>query len=77
MLNFTKIKIIIIYFILFLLTSFASLNLFYDENPILKKKVNLEFDHTVKVIVHTIEIMLPEIKDNALSNLKKDRNNKV
>ena len=44
MLNFTKIKIIIIYFILFLLTSFASLNLFYDENPILKKKVNLGLD---------------------------------
>ena len=35
------------------------------------QKVNLEFDHTVKVIVHTIERMLPEIKDNALSNLKK------
>ena len=44
MLNFTKIKIIIIYFILFLLTSFASLNLFYDGNPILKKKVNLGLD---------------------------------
>ena len=44
MLNFTKIKIIIIYFILFLLTSFASLNLFYDENPVLKKKVNLGLD---------------------------------
>ena len=34
------------------------------------QKVNLEFDHTVKVIVHTIERMLPEIKENALSNLK-------
>ena len=44
MLNFTKIKIIIIYFILFLLTFFASLNLFYDTNPILKKKVNLGLD---------------------------------
>ncbi len=44
MLNFTKIKIIIIYFILLLLTSFASLNLFYDGNPILKKKINLGLD---------------------------------
>ena len=35
------------------------------------QKVNLEFDHTVKVIVHTIERMLPEIKENALFNLKK------
>ena len=35
------------------------------------QKVNLEFDHTVKVIVHTIERMLPEIKENSLSNLKK------
>ena len=41
------------------------------------QKVNLEFDHTVKVIVHTIERMLPEIKYNALSNLKKGENNKV
>jgi len=41
------------------------------------QKVNLEFDHTVKVIVHTIERMLPEIKENALSNLKKGGNNKV
>ena len=41
------------------------------------QKVNLEFDHTVKVIVHTIERMLPEIKDNALSNLKKGGNNKL
>ncbi len=40
------------------------------------QKVNLEFDHTVKVIVHTIERMLPEIKDKALSNLKKGGNNK-
>ena len=44
MLNFTKIKIIIIYFILLLLTSFASLNLFSDENSIIKKKVNLGLD---------------------------------
>ena len=35
------------------------------------QKVNLEFDHTVKVIVHTIERMLPEIKEYAQSNLKK------
>jgi len=28
------------------------------------KKVNLEFDHTVKVIVHTIKRMLPKIKEN-------------
>ena len=41
------------------------------------QKVNLEFDHTVKVIVHTIERMLPEIKENAQSNLKKVINNKV
>ena len=41
------------------------------------QKVNLEFDHTVKVIVHTIERMLPEIKDKALSNLKKGGNNKL
>jgi len=41
------------------------------------QKVNLEFDHTVKVIVHTIERILPKIKENALSNLKKDRNSKV
>ena len=34
------------------------------------QKVNLEFDHTVKVIVHTIERMLPEIKEKAMSNLK-------
>ena len=41
------------------------------------QKVNLEFDHTVKVIVHTIERILPEIKENALPNLKKDELNKV
>ena len=41
------------------------------------QKVNLEFDHTVKVIVHTIERIFPEIKENALPNLKKDELNKV
>ena len=41
------------------------------------QKVNLEFDHTVKVIVNTIERILPEIKDNALSNFKKDGINKI
>jgi len=41
------------------------------------QKVNLEFDHTVKVIVHTIERMLPEIKENPQTNLKKGGNNKV
>ena len=41
------------------------------------QKVNLEFDHTVKVIVHTIERMLPEIKENVLSNLKNSWNNKA
>ena len=41
------------------------------------QKVNLEFDHTVKVIVQTIERMLPEIKENVLSNLKNSGNNKV
>ena len=41
------------------------------------QKVNLEFDHTVKAIVHTIERILPEFKENALSNLKKSGNNKV
>ncbi len=44
MLNFTKIKIILIYFIFLLLASFASLNLFSDGNPIFKKKVNLGLD---------------------------------
>ena len=39
------------------------------------QKVNLEFDHTVKVIVHTIERMIPEIKENTLSNFKKSENN--
>ena len=41
------------------------------------KKVNLEFDHTVKVIVHTINRMLPEITDNSQFNLKKGGNNKI
>ncbi len=44
MLNFTKIKIILIYFIFLLLASFASLNLFSDGNSIFKKKVNLGLD---------------------------------
>ena len=35
------------------------------------KKVNLEFDNTVKVIVHTIKRMMPEIKENIMSNFKK------
>ncbi len=35
------------------------------------KKVNLEFDNTVKVIVHTIKRMMPEIKENIISNFKK------
>tara|TARA_B100000579_G_scaffold405542_2_gene391273 strand:+ start:1226 stop:1876 length:651 start_codon:yes stop_codon:yes gene_type:complete len=41
------------------------------------KRVNLEFDYTVKAIVHTIERMMPEIKDNFQSNFKNVRNNKV
>ena len=41
------------------------------------EKVNLEFDHTVKAIVHTVKSMLPEIKENIMSNLKKGENNKV
>ena len=41
------------------------------------QKVNLEFDHTVKVIVHTIERMLPEIKENAQFNFKKGGSNKA
>ena len=41
------------------------------------QKVNLEFDHTVKIIVHTIERMQVEINENTLSNLKKSGNNKV
>tara|TARA_B100000686_G_C16705929_1_gene926266 strand:- start:67 stop:696 length:630 start_codon:yes stop_codon:yes gene_type:complete len=34
------------------------------------EKVNLEFDYSVKVIVHTIKRMMPEIKENVMSNLK-------
>ena len=41
------------------------------------QNVNLEFDQTVKVIVHTIERMLPDIKENVLSNLKNSGNNKT
>ncbi len=44
MLNFTKIKIISIYFIFFLLTSFATLNFFSNEESLLNKKVNLGLD---------------------------------
>ncbi len=44
MLNFTKIKIIIIYFIFLFLTSFAALNFFSEDNLPLKKKVNLGLD---------------------------------
>jgi len=39
------------------------------------KNANLEFDYTVKVIVNTIKRMMPDIKDNVLSNLIKGRNN--
>ena len=35
-----------------------------------KQKVNLEFDNSIKAIVHTIERMMPEIKENVMSNLK-------
>ena len=44
MLNFTKIKIISIYFIFVFLSSFAFLNIFSDENSLLNKKVNLGLD---------------------------------
>ena len=44
MLNFTKIKIILIYFIFFLLSSFAFLNFFSNDVAPLKKKVNLGLD---------------------------------
>ncbi len=44
MLNFTKIKIISIYFIFFLLTSFAILNFFSNEESLFNKKVNLGLD---------------------------------
>ncbi len=36
------------------------------------QKVNLEFDSTVKVIVHTIERMMPDIKDNVMYNIKNE-----
>ena len=36
------------------------------------QKVNLEFDYTVKVIVHSIKRMIPELKDIVMTNLKKD-----
>ena len=41
------------------------------------QKVNLEFDHTVKVIVQTIERILPEIKEKVFSNFKMGEDNKV
>ena len=44
MLNFTKIKIISIYFIFLLFSSFAFLNILSDDNSFLKKKVNLGLD---------------------------------
>ncbi len=44
MLNFTKIKIILIYFIFLLLSFFAFLNFLSDNNTFLKKKVNLGLD---------------------------------
>ena len=44
MLNFTKIKIISIYVIFILISSFAFLNIFSSENYFLKKKVNLGLD---------------------------------
>ena len=44
MLNFTKIKIISIYVIFILISSFAFLNIFSSENYFFKKKVNLGLD---------------------------------
>ena len=44
MLNFTKINIILIYFIFLLFSSFAFLNILSDDNSFLKKKVNLGLD---------------------------------
>ena len=35
------------------------------------QEVNLEFDSTVKVIVRTIERMMPEIKESVMYNIKK------
>ena len=34
------------------------------------EKINLEFDQTVKIIVHTIERMMPEIKEKVISSSK-------
>ena len=34
------------------------------------QKVNLEFDDSVKAIVHTIERMMPDIKEKVISSLK-------
>ena len=44
MLNFTKIKIIFIYFIFIILAIFASLNLFSDNKLPINKKINLGLD---------------------------------
>ena len=44
MLNFTKIKIILIYFIFLLFSSFALLNFLSEDNSFFKKKVNLGLD---------------------------------
>ncbi len=44
MLNFTRIKIISIYFILFFLSSFAFLNTLSEDNSFFQKKINLGLD---------------------------------
>ena len=44
MLNFTKFKIIFIYFIFIALSAFAFLNIISSEKPILQKKINLGLD---------------------------------
>ena len=44
MLNFSKINIILIYFIFFIISTFAFLNFQNKNNPILDKKVNLGLD---------------------------------
>ena len=44
MLNFTKFKIIFIYFIFVTLSAFAFLNIISSEKPILQKKINLGLD---------------------------------
>ena len=41
------------------------------------QKVNLEFDYSVKVIVRTIERMMPEIKESVMYNIKKRGINEV